>query len=144
MARGAFEKALEYCKQRIVGGKPLAEHELVSAMFADMAMLLDASRLLIWRAVWYNSQPGRRSLKWATMAKVFASDAAERITSICVQLMGSYGYSRKAGVEKYMRDNKIIQIYIGANELSRQVIGELTRDTGIWEPEHPIDKVKIR
>jgi len=144
MARGAMERVLEYSKQRIVGGKPLIKHELVQAIFADMAIELDAARLLVWRAAWFNSQPGRRSLRWATMAKVYASDVAERITSRCVQLMGSYGYSRKSGVEKYMRDNKIIQIYLGANELCRQIIGELLEETGPFEPIHPIDRVKVR
>lgn len=144
MARGALEKALEYCKQRHASGRPLVEHELISAMFADMAIMIDAARLLVWRAAWYNSRGGKRSLKWATMAKIYASDIAEKVTSNCVQLMGSFGYSRKSGVEKYMRDNKIIQIYIGANELSRQVVGELVAATGLFEPEHDVDKIRLR
>ena len=63
-------------------------------------------------------------MAWSTMAKVYASDVAMRVTTNAVQVMGSYGYSREVGVEKYMRDAKIMQIYIGANELTRQVIGE--------------------
>ena len=64
------------------------------------------------------------SMGWATMAKVYASDVAMKVTTDCVQVMGSYGYSKEVGVEKYMRDAKVIQIYIGANELTRQVIAE--------------------
>ena len=64
-------------------------------------------------------------MTWATMAKVYGSDVAMKVTTNAVQVMGSYGYSREVGVEKYMRDAKIMQIYIGANELTRQVIGDL-------------------
>ena len=124
IARGAFEIALKYVKDRIVAGKPLIEHELICAMFADMATEIDAARLLYLRAAWFNAQRGLANMTWSTMAKVYASDMAMKVTTNCVQVMGSYGYSKEARVEKYMRDAKIIQIFIGANELSRQVIGE--------------------
>lgn len=124
IARGAMEAALRYAKDRVVAGKPMVEHEIVSAMLADMATEIDAARLLVWRATWFNAQPGKANMKWSTMAKVYATDMAMRVTTNAVQLMGSYGYARETGVEKYMRDAKILQIYIGANELTRQVIGE--------------------
>ncbi len=124
MARGAFELALKYAKERIVGGKPMIEHEIISAMFADMATEIDAARLLVQRAAWFNAQRGLANMRWSTMAKVYASDVAMRVATNAVQVMGSYGYSKEVGVEKYMRDAKIMQIYIGANELTRQVIGE--------------------
>ncbi len=124
IARGAFEIALKYVKNRIVAGKPLIKHELICAMFADMATEIEAARLLYLRAAWFNAQRGLANMTWSTMAKVYASDMAMRVTTNCVQVMGSYGYSKEAGVEKYMRDAKIVQIYIGANELTRQVIGE--------------------
>lgn len=124
MARGAFEIALKYVKERIVTGKPLIEHELICAMFADMATEIEAARLLYLRAAWFNAQRGQANMTWSTMAKVYASDMAMKVTTNCVQVMGSYGYSKEVGVEKYMRDAKIIQIFIGANELTRQVIGE--------------------
>lgn len=124
MARGAFESALKYAKERKVAHKPLIEHELICTMFADMATEIDAARLLYSRAAWFNAQRGQANMTWATMAKVYASDMAMRVTTNCVQVMGSYGYSKEVGVEKYMRDAKIIQIFIGANELTRQVIGE--------------------
>lgn len=124
IARGAFEIALKYAKERVIAGKPLIEHEIICAAFADMATEIDAARLLYLRAAWFNTQRGLASMAWATMAKVYASDIAMRVTTNAVQVMGSYGYSREVGVEKYMRDAKIMQIYIGANELTRQVIGE--------------------
>lgn len=124
IARGAFEIALKYAKERITAGKPLIEHEIICAAFADMATEIDAARLLYLRAAWFNTQRGVANMAWSTMAKVYASDMAMRVTTNAVQVMGSYGYSREVGVEKYMRDAKIMQIYIGANELTRQVIGE--------------------
>jgi alkylation response protein AidB-like acyl-CoA dehydrogenase len=123
IARGAFEIALKYAKERTVAGKPAIEHEIISAMFADMATEIDAARLLYLRAAWFNAQR-LLNMAWSTMAKVYCSDVAMRVTTNAVQVMGSYGYSREVGVEKYMRDAKIMQIYIGANELTRQVIGE--------------------
>jgi len=124
IARGAFELALAYAKERTTAGKPLIEHEVICNMFADMATEIDTSRLLYLRAAWFNAQRGLANMAWSTMAKVYASDMAMRVTTNAVQVMGSYGYSREVGVEKYMRDAKIMQIYIGANELSRQAIGE--------------------
>ncbi len=124
IARGAFEIALKWARERITAGIPLIQHEIISAMFADMAMEIEAARLLYLRAAWFNAQPGKASMKWSTMAKVYASDMAMRVTTNAVQIMGSYGYSKEYGVEKYMRDAKIIQIYIGANEFTRQVITE--------------------
>lgn len=124
IARGAFEIALKWAKERITAGIPLIQHEIISAMFADMATEIEAARLLYLRAAWFNAQSGKASMKWSTMAKVYASDMAMRVTTNAVQVMGSYGYSKEYGVEKYMRDAKIIQIYIGANEFTRQVIAE--------------------
>lgn len=124
MARGAFEIALDYVKERRVGGEPLIEHEIIAAMFADMAIEIDAARLLYLRAAWFNAQRGMADMVRSTMAKIYASDMSMRVTTNCVQVMGAYGYSKEVGVEKYMRDAKIVQIFLGANELTRQVIGE--------------------
>lgn len=124
IARGAFEIALKYAKERVVAGKPAIEHEIICAMFADMSTEIEAARLLYLRAAWFNAQRGLANMSWSTMAKVYASDVAMKVTSNAIQVMGSYGYSREVGVEKYLRDAKIMQIYIGANELTRQVVGE--------------------
>ena len=124
MARGAFEYALKYCKSRVVGGKPLIKHSLISAMFADMATEIDAARLLVYRASWALKKRDPDRARYSDMAKVYATNAAMKVTTDCVQVMGSYGYSREYPVEKYMRDAKIVQIYLGPNELVRQLIGE--------------------
>ena len=124
MARGAFEYALNYCKDRVVGGKSLIKHSLISAMFADMATKIDAARLLVYRASWSLRVRDPNRARYSNMAKVFATNMAMEVTSNCVQVMGSYGYSKEYPVEKYMRDAKIVQIYLGPNELVQQLIGE--------------------
>jgi len=123
IARGAFEYALGYCKKRIVGGKPLIEHSLISAMFADMATSIDAARLLVYRSAWSNTQHHRHRERFSNMAKIFATNMAMEVTTQCVQVMGSYGYSKEYPVEKYMRDAKIVQIFLGPNELLSQLVG---------------------
>jgi len=123
IARGAFEYALEYCKNRVVGGKPLIQHSLISAMFADMAMNIDAARLLVYRSAWSNTKRHPQRDRFSNMAKVFATNMAMEVTTQCVQVMGSYGYSKEYPVEKYMRDAKIVQIFLGPNELLSQLIG---------------------
>jgi len=124
MARGAFEYALQYCKERVVGGKSLIKHSLISAMFADMATKIDAARLLVYRASWSLRTRDPHRARYSDMAKVFATNMAMEVTSNCVQVMGSYGYSKEYPVEKYMRDAKIVQIYLGPNELVQQLVGE--------------------
>ena len=124
MARGAFEYALQYCKDRVVGGKSLIKHSLISAMFADMATKIDAARLLVYRASWSLRSRDPHRTRYSDMAKVYATNIAMEVTSNCVQVMGSYGYSKEYPVEKYMRDAKIVQIYLGPNELVQQLIGE--------------------
>jgi len=124
MARGAFEYALKYCKDRVVGGKPLIKHSLISAMFADMATKIDAARLLVYRASWSLKVRDPNRARYSDIAKVFPTNMAMEVTSNCVQVMGSYGYSKEYPVEKYMRDAKIVQIYLGPNEMVQQLIGE--------------------
>ena len=123
MARGAFEYALAYCKERVVGGKPLIQHSLISAIFADMATKIDAARLLVYRSAWCNTKRHPHRDRFSNMAKVFATNMAMEVTTQCVQVMGSYGYSKEYPVEKYMRDAKIVQIFLGPNELLSQLIG---------------------
>jgi butyryl-CoA dehydrogenase len=124
MARGAFEYALHYCKERVVGGKSLIKHSLISAMFADMATKIDAARLLVYRASWSLRTRDPHRARYSDMAKVYSTNMAMEVTSNCVQVMGSYGYSKEYPVEKYMRDAKIVQIYLGPNELVQQLVGE--------------------
>jgi len=124
MARGAFDYAVQYCKTRTVGGKALIKHSLISAKFAEMATRIDAARMLVYRASWALKKRDPLRARYSDMAKVYATNTAMAVTSECVQVMGSYGYSREYPVEKYMRDAKIVQIYLGPNELVQQLIGE--------------------
>ncbi|MBW2617645.1 MAG: acyl-CoA dehydrogenase family protein [Deltaproteobacteria bacterium] len=124
IARGAFEYALDYCKDRVVGGKPLIEHSLIADMFAKMAMNIDAARLMVYRSAWANMNRHPDRGRFSDMAKVFATNMAMDVTSQCVQVMGSYGYSKEYPVEKYMRDAKIVQIFLGPNELLTQLISD--------------------
>jgi alkylation response protein AidB-like acyl-CoA dehydrogenase len=123
IARGAFEYALGYCSERVVGGKPLIEHSLIADMFAKMATNIDAARLLVYRSAWANMNRHPDRARFSDMAKVFGTNMAMEVTTQCVQVMGSYGYSKEYPVEKYMRDAKIVQIFLGPNELLTQLIG---------------------
>ncbi len=122
VGRAAFEYALDYAKERIQFGRPLAANEAIAFKLADMAIELDAARLLIWRATWM----GRHKVPFfrgeGSMAKAFPSDAAMRATVEAVQILGGYGYVNEFPVEKWMRDAKIFQIFEGANEIQRLVI----------------------
>ena len=115
-ANRAYDLALEFAKTRIVGGYPLYRHELASAMLFDMQTKIHISRLLWQRAAWVNMTT-KGNIHYAHMAKVFATDSAMEIATNAVELMGSYGYSKEYATEKIMRDVKIIQIYIGSNEM---------------------------
>lgn len=117
-ANRAYDLALEFAKTRIVGGYPLYKHELASAMLFDMETKIHISRLLWQRAAWVNLTT-EGNIHYAHMAKVFATNSAMEIATNAVELMGSYGYSKEYATEKIMRDVKIIQIYIGSNEMIR-------------------------
>lgn len=121
VARAAYEYAVEYVKERIQFGAPLAKNQAVQFEIADMAMKIDAARLLTWHAAWMVDN-GMKQPKEAAFAKAFAADAAMDITTRAVQLFGGYGYSKEYPVEKLMRDAKLLQIYEGTSEIQRLVI----------------------
>lgn len=121
IAQAALNHAIKYSKERVQFGKPIANNQAVAFMLADMATELDAARLLIYRAAWLR-QAGRPYSKEAAMAKMFASDAAMKITTDAVQIFGGYGFSREYPVERLMRNAKITQIYEGTNHVQRMVI----------------------
>jgi alkylation response protein AidB-like acyl-CoA dehydrogenase len=128
LARAAFEYALAYAQERVQFGKPIAYHQAVGFMLADMAMQIDAARLLSWRAAQLADR-GLRCAKEASMAKAFAGDTAMKVTTDAVQILGGYGYSKEYPVEKWMRDAKIMQIYEGTSQIQRLIIArELTAD----------------
>lgn len=121
LAQAALDYAVKYAKERKQFGQPIASFEMVQAMLADMAMKVDAARMLVQRACFMRDQ-GVEFSKEAAMAKCYAADAAMAVTTDAVQIMGGYGYSREYPVEKLMRDAKIMQIYEGTNQIQRLVI----------------------
>ncbi len=123
VARAATEHAIRYAMERNTFGVPIAMHEGVSFMIADMAKDTEAARLLTWRSAWEIDQ-GRRNTRYAAMAKAFAADVAMRVTTDAVQVFGGYGYSKEYPVEKLMRDAKIFQIYEGTSQIQRLIIAK--------------------
>src|SRR6187402_1472363 len=127
IASGAYEFALKYSKERKAFGKTLSDHQAIQFKLADMAMKIDAARLLIWQAASLKDQK-KDYVKAAAMAKLFASGIAQEVTSEAVQIHGGYGYVKEYHVERLMRDAKITQIYEGTSEIQRMVISrELLR-----------------
>jgi alkylation response protein AidB-like acyl-CoA dehydrogenase len=122
MARAAFEHAREYAKQRESFGKPIIEHQAVSFRLADMATQIDVARQMVLHAAALRDA-GRPCLKEASMAKLFASEMAERVCSDAIQIHGGYGYVVDFPVERIYRDVRVCQIYEGASDIQRLVIG---------------------
>ena len=122
IARAAFEFALEYAQDRKQFGKPIWQHEGVGFKLADMAMKVDAARLLIWRAGWMATQGRPFERAEGSMAKCFAADVAMEVTTDAIQVLGGYGYIKEYPVEKWFRDAKIYQIWEGTAEIQRLVI----------------------
>jgi alkylation response protein AidB-like acyl-CoA dehydrogenase len=127
IAAGAYELALKYSKERKAFGKLLSEHQSTQFKLADMATKIDAARLLIWKAAHLKDQK-KDFVKAAAMAKLFASQIAQEVTTEAVQIHGGYGYVKEFHVERMMRDAKITQIYEGTTEIQKMVISrELLR-----------------
>ncbi len=121
LARGAIEEARAYAKERKAFGKPIAEFQAIAFMLADMATETDAARLLVHRAAAL-ADGGKAFVREASMAKLFASEAAMRATSKAIQIHGGYGYTRDFPVERYFRDAKLCEIGEGTSEVQRMVI----------------------
>ena len=121
LSRTAMELAIQYAKQRIQFGVPIADHQAVQFMLADMAIGIDAARLLVWRAADMADQ-GLPNTREAAMAKALAADVAMRVTTDAVQIYGGMGYTKWHPVEKLMRDAKVIQIYEGSAQIMRRII----------------------
>lgn len=122
MARASLEAAIRYAKERETFGKPIIEHQAVNFRLADMATQVDAARLMVWRAASLKDA-GEPCLKEASMAKMFASEMAEKVCSDAIQIHGGYGYVSDFPVERIYRDVRVCQIYEGANDIQRLVIG---------------------
>ena len=121
MARAAYECALDYARQRTSFGQPLVEHQAIAFRLADMATQLEAARLMVHNAARLRDA-GEPCLKQASMAKLFASEAAEKICSDAIQVLGGYGYLRDFPVERIARDVRVAQIYEGTSDIQRIVI----------------------
>lgn len=122
MARAAFEAALRYSRDRVTFGQPIFEHQAVQFKLADMATQIEAARQLIWHAASLKDA-GRPCLKEAAMAKLFASEMAERVCSDAIQIHGGYGYLSDFPVERIYRDVRVCQIYEGTSEVQKILIG---------------------
>lgn len=121
VARSAMELASRYAKKRIQFGIPIAEHQAIQFLLADMAKDIEAARLLVYKAAWLADR-GIKNSKEAAMAKAFAADTAMRVTTDAVQVYGGMGYTKWHPVEKLMRDAKVIQIYEGTAQIMRRII----------------------
>jgi len=121
MAKSAYEAALAYAKDRVTFGKPIIEHQAIAFRLADMATQIDAARLLVLRAAQLRDA-GLPCLKEASMAKLFASEMAERVCSTAIQVFGGYGYVSDFPVERIYRDVRVSQIYEGTLDVQRIVI----------------------
>ncbi|HET7876157.1 MAG TPA: acyl-CoA dehydrogenase [Methylomirabilota bacterium] len=121
IAQGAYEMAVAYARERKSFGVPIGQHQMVQWMLADMAVGLEAARMLIWRAAWLKDS-GRPFGAEAAMAKLFASEIAMRVTTDAVQIHGGYGFIKEYQVERYFRDAKITQIYEGTSQIQKLVI----------------------
>ena len=122
MARAAFDAALAYSKQRESFGRPIFEHQAVQFKLAEVATQIEAARQLIWHAASLKDA-GRPCLKEAAMAKLFASEMAERACSDAIQVFGGYGYVSDFPVERIYRDVRVCQIYEGTSEVQKILIG---------------------
>jgi len=122
MARAAFEAALAYARERKSFGKPIIEHQAVNFRLADMATEIEVARQMVWHAAALRDA-GEPCLREASMAKLFASEMAERVCSAAIQVHGGYGYVADFPVERIYRDVRVCQIYEGTSDIQRLVIG---------------------
>jgi acyl-CoA dehydrogenase len=121
LARAALEYAVQYSKERVQFGKPIASNQAIQFMIADMAAKVELARLIVYKSAWLVDRGDRPTFS-AAIAKLYASDIAMEVTTDAVQIYGGYGYMREYPVEKLMRDAKLMQIYEGTNQIQRMVI----------------------
>jgi acyl-CoA dehydrogenase len=123
VAQAAFELAKGYAVERVTFDLPIAMHQGINFLIADMATEIEAARLLTWQAAWMlDSGWGRKATLYSSFAKRFAADTAMKVTTDAVQVFGGYGYIKEYPVEKLMRDAKLFQIYEGTSQIQRLVI----------------------
>jgi acyl-CoA dehydrogenase len=121
LAQRALDESVKYAKERTTMGVPIIQHQGIGFMLADMAMNVEAARLLAYKAAWLVDQ-GQPNTKFAAFAKAFAADSAMKAATDAVQVLGGYGYMKEYPVEKLMRDCKVFQIYEGTSQIQRTII----------------------
>jgi len=121
MARAALEAAVKYAQERESFGKPIFEHQAVNFRLADMATEVEVARQMVWHAATLRDA-GQPCLKEASMAKLFASEMAERVCSDAIQVHGGYGYVTDFPVERIYRDVRVCQIYEGTSDVQKIII----------------------
>ncbi len=121
LAQAAHEESIKYAKERSTFGKPIAEYQAIQWMIADAATEIDAARFMVYRAAWLK-QNGKSFAREAAMAKLFATEMAERVCFNAIQIHGGYGYSAEFPVERIYRDQRLMQIGEGTSEIQRLVI----------------------
>jgi len=136
IAGGAYELALAYSHDRTAFGKPINQHQAVAFKLADMATQIEAAKMMVYRAAWLKDQ-GMNYDQASAMAKLFASDIAQTVTTEAVQVHGGYGYVKEYHVERLMRDAKITQIYEGTSEIQKIVISRGVIKGGHYLPVAP-------
>jgi len=130
IARGALEESMKYAKERKQFGSPIGDFQAIEHKLVNMAVEIDAARLLVQRAAWLKDT-GKSYTKEASMAKLFASEMAERATLEAVQIHGGYGYTKEYHVERFMRDVKLMTIGEGTSEIQRLILArELKKEMG--------------
>jgi alkylation response protein AidB-like acyl-CoA dehydrogenase len=122
LAQAALDHAVAYAKEREAFGRAISQHQAIQHMIADMATEIEAARLLVYRSAWLKDQ-NKPFSKEAAMAKLFASETAERAACKSIQINGGYGYSAEFAVERIYRDQRLLTICEGTSEILRMVIG---------------------
>jgi len=125
IAQAALEESVRYANQRRQFGVPIARHQAIQMMIADMATQVDAARMMVYRAAWLRDQ-NEPVTKASAEAKLFAAEVAGKVTDLAVQIHGAYGYSKAYAVERYYRDARVTRIYEGTSEVHRIVVARET------------------
>jgi alkylation response protein AidB-like acyl-CoA dehydrogenase len=125
LAQAAFEEGVKYAQQRRAFGKPISDYQAIQWMIADATLEIEAARLMVYKAAWLKDQ-GKNFSKHAAMAKLMASEVAEKVARNAIQIHGSYGYSREFPVERIYRDQRLMTIGEGTSEIQRMVIARRT------------------
>ncbi len=122
IAQASFEEAYKYAHEREQFNQPIANFQTIQFKLADMAMRIEAARLLTYSGAWKKDRPGRDTARYISMAKLFASETANWVANQAVQIHGGYGYVKEYAVERYFRDARVTEIYEGTSEAQRMVI----------------------